>query len=345
MLLDSLTVNRAWATLGDPPLIHQNRDMNTISPSTSRQIFPDPRLKVRFGRLLRWYFFGCFLLIQILIANRIWGGWRPLALARMLAIQLFFTPRILLGCLVFSIITAVISERLIRWIAQPLCVRWLTPNRGLPAESELPLFIRVGEVIEKSFRARIKAEHSWEPGWLILTDQRLFWLSGIWRTTSWEVDRRLPSDPVIGRIDLQRPPKWLAGFVVGLPPRVRVHMKPTSYPEDDRFELLALGEPESLLDCLDPDLVQAVRTEHAGAEQNPLQPFSCEIWNMPVSQLQKSATPTCPLAIRNVELPPVREKPIKVVKPPKKKTPVSLITQQNPCDSLGIELPPLRRQA
>jgi len=291
---------------------------------------------------MRWFFLGFFLFAQLYLATRLWGGWRPQALARLLAIQLFFTPRLLFAGFAFSAFATVFAERLVRWIARPLSAKWLSPTKGLPAESELPLFVRVGETIEIPFRARRKAEHGWEPGWLILTDQRLFWLSGVWQMTAWEIDRRNPNDPIMTRLDLQTPAQWLAGFVVGMPPRIEIQMKPTAYPEDDHLETIAMADPQKLLEHLDPELVGLIRdvVTKTAAEPPKTRPKPKPV---SVRQLQNNEQMMNPLKPRNVVLP---ERRIKKQKPQKAVAliPLKPLSGNHPLTDRDIQLPPKRRR-
>lgn len=330
-------------TLGERDIFYQNRGMSTLSPSTTDQFLPTQHLRVRFGPLMRWFFIAFFLLAQLYLATRLWAGWRPRALARVLVMQLFFTPRLVFAGFAFSAISTIFAERFVRWIARPTSRMWLSPTKGLPEETELPLFIRVGEQLEIPFRARRKGEHGWEPGWLILTDQRLFWLSGVWRTTQWELDRQNPLEPILDRLEFQTPPRWLGGYVVGMPPRICFQMRPTAYSENDHAETVALAEPQTLLEHLDPELAALIRDEAAAATAKPAKPVKTR-QPVQVRPIQYRNPITDPLSARGVQLPARR---VKKAKPPviRPEVPKSHLSGHPLPDPGQIQLPPRRKQA
>ena len=75
--------------------------------------------------------------------------------------------------------------------------------------------MRIGETIELATTGRRKTENKWEPGWLIISTERMFWLSGVWRMTAWEIERTTLDIPLTARLSLADGPRWLGGFVVG----------------------------------------------------------------------------------------------------------------------------------
>ena len=316
--------------------------MRAISPSTTHPILPEMQLRVRIGPLLRWFFVGFFLFAEIYLASRLWGGWRLRALAHLMAIQIFFAPRLLLIGFAFSAVATLITERIVRWVARPLSARWLSPAKGLPSDLELPLFLRVGENLERSFRGRRKIEHGWEPGWLVLTDQRAFWLSGIWRMIVWELPRKNADDSLLNRFDFDPAPHWFAGFVVGMPPRLIVRLTTETNRANDDRELIALARPQELLEHLEPDLIRqfheiSVIDEDAKAQQASI--FSQR--QMATRYLQKAVTVSLSEKSGQVVLPPrrvrkARIRPVKTIKP---------VSEEPPAEVRGIQLPPRRRRS
>jgi hypothetical protein len=244
--------------------------MNRISPTINPHELGEVPLRVRFFPLWRWYFLGSFLCVETYLASRFWGGWDVVALLRILAIQVVFAPRLMLIAAAGSLVLTLLSDRLIRWIARPMSRRWLSPRDSMPPEAELTLYLRVGETTQEAFRGRIRTEFGWSPGWLVLTDLRLFWLSGIWRTIVWEIDRAESGDTFATRLSLTRPPRWLGGFVVGMPPRVVVERASAATPTA-QAETIALQAPDHLLKAVAP-----IETEQTHAfvatPANPIQP-------------------------------------------------------------------------
>ena len=296
-------------------------------------------MRVRLGPLLRWFFMGFLLFAELFLASRLWAGWRPRALARVLAVQIFFAPRLMLFSLGFALFATFVAERMVRWIARPMAARWLTPTVGLPPETELPLFLRMGETIQTSTPARHKTEQGWEPGWLVLTDQRLFWLSGIWRTAAWELDA---AQPLAHRLQAGPVPRWLGGYVVGMPPRLIIHLSPTAYLEDERVELVALAHPAEFMRRVE------LQDDPKGGWMNEPVPSPHD---EPVLTLVKSLgrTPEVadPLAARNVTLPPRRPqqpRPERVRKKPVER-PSGPISREHPLVVRGVTLPPRRQKS
>ncbi len=179
-------------------------------------------LRVRFYPLWGWFFVGTVLFAQSFLVSRLWGGWNAMALLQLLAFQILFLPRIVLIAGGISLGLTVLSSRLVHLIARPMARRWLEPTSVLPPASEIPLYLRTGERPLIQIAARRKADQLWEPGWLIVTESRLVWLSGIWRTVMWDMDFRDSGEPAATRVRLGRSPRWFGGYVVGVPPRVLV---------------------------------------------------------------------------------------------------------------------------
>lgn len=329
--------------LGEPAFVIQNREMHRPSPQpTAASSSPHPHLRVRLGPLLRWFFVGFLLFAELFLASRVWAGWRPQALARVLAVQIFFAPRLMLISLGFALVATLVAERMVRWIARPMTRRWLTPTIGLPPETELPLYLRMGERIQFASPARHKTAQGWEPGWLVLSDQRLLWLSGIWRTIAWELAAADPADPLPARLEPGPVPRWLGGYVVGMPPRLVVHLSPTAYAEDGRQELVALAHPLEFIRRVEfmnaPDL-------QAQADHPP--PPHDEPVLAPVKSLGQPLENTAhPLAARNVQLPPRRPQPPRPV--PVRKVRAARTNpfgQNHPLAVRGVTLPPRRRNS
>jgi len=206
-------------------------------------------LRVRFGPLWGWLFVGTVVFAQTFLATRLWGGWNARALAQLIAMQIFFLPRIFLLASGISLGLAFALSRMVRWIARPMAERWLRPIKLLPPETEIALYLRTSERPLLSQAARRKADHLWEPGWLILTDNRLLWFSGVWRTIVWDIDALDPDRPIAKRVGRGDSPRWFGGLVVGLPPRMLVERD-----AEDRngrvTEVLAMINPAGLEDFL-----------------------------------------------------------------------------------------------
>ena len=315
--------------------------MKAVSPPDSGLILPKMQLRVRFGPLFRWFFVGFFLFAEIYLASRVWGGWQAKALGRLLAIQIFFAPRLLFAGFAFAAFATVFTDRLVKWVARPLSARWLTPIKGLPAESELPLFLRVGERLEKAFRSRRKIDHGWEPGWLLITDQRLFWLSGVWRVISFELPRGVSSDPVLSHLDFVPAPSWLAGFVVGMPPRILVDMNNTPYSENSYYETIALASPQELLEHLQPGLVGLFAEINESLNANLANETKLKKARpIPTRSLQKLKLVNEISNTARITLPPPRARKVK----PKREKPVSIVMDQLVTEVGGVQLPPRRHR-
>ncbi|MCY2934027.1 MAG: hypothetical protein WCJ40_04770 [Planctomycetota bacterium] len=299
-------------------------------------------LRVRFGPLLRWFFLGFFLFAEIYLATRLWNGWQIQAIGRLVAIQIFFAPRLLFAGLAFSTLATVLAERMVRWIARPLSTRWLKPTTGLPPESELPLHIRIGELMQLATPARRQIEHGWEPGWLIITSQRMFWLSGVWRTTAWELDRSSLQNPEKNRLSLAPAPRWLGGFVVGMPPRLIVHLSPTAYPEDEHQETIALTEPLTILEYLGPDSIDD--PEQADFDSEPLLQTQPTTEPLPVVKPIPRSNRPSPLEVRGITLPP-RRLASKKPQPSEEKPSIKPIGRVDPLEVRGVVLPPRRKNS
>lgn len=201
-------------------------------------------LRVRFYPLWGWFFVGTVLFAQSFLVSRLWGGWNAMALLQLLAFQILFLPRIVLLAGGISLGLTLLSSRLVHLIARPMARRWLEPTSVLPPASEIPLYLRTGERPLMQIAARRKADHVWEPGWLIVTDSRLVWLSGIWRTVIWDMDIRDSGEPAATRIRLGRSPRWFGGYVVGVPPRVLVEREDAAT-KARTTEVLAMIDPDS----------------------------------------------------------------------------------------------------
>ena len=306
--------------------------MKADSPSSSPRFTNLVPLRVRFGPLLRWFFLGFFLFAEIFLATRLWNGWQIQAIGRLLAVQIFFAPRLLFAGFAFSAFATVMAERMVRWIARPLSTKWLKPSTGLPLESELPLHMRVGEAIELATTGRRKTENKWEPGWLIISTERMFWLSGVWRMTAWEIERTTLDIPLTARLSLADGPRWLGGFVVGMPPRLIVHLSPTAYAEDEHQETIALADLEAIFQHLDPE-------SYLVAEPTDPEPLIAP----PSQPVQLSDRPS-PLEVRGVILPPRRVVQQKV-RPEMVKPPLRPVSKQDPLEVRGVMLPPRRKKS
>ncbi|MFM7317000.1 MAG: hypothetical protein ACKO5E_08625 [bacterium] len=298
-------------------------------------------MRVRFGPLLRWFFVGFFLFAEIFLATRVWGGWRPKAIGQLLAIQIFFAPRLLFAGFAFAAFATVFTDRLVKWVAKPLSARWLTPMKGLPPEPELPLFLRVGERLEKAYRARRKIEHSWEPGWLLITDQRLFWLSGVWRMTSFELPRGVSSDPVLSHLDFDPAPHWLAGFVVGMPPRILIDLNHTPYSENSYCEVIAMASPKDLIEHLQPGLISLFAELNDSLKEKLVDEATLKKARaVPKRSLQRENTTAQVSTSALMELPPRRERKVK----PKRVKEQTVVKDEPITEVRGIQLPPRRRK-
>lgn len=333
----TILVPATMCTLGERAFVIQNREMNALRPQPTGKPGSQAPLRVRKGPLLRWFFVGFLLFAEVFLASRVWAGWRPPALARVFAVQIFFAPRLMLFSLGFALFATLLAERMVHWIARPMTSRWLSPTVGLPPESELPLYLKMGETIQKSTPARHKTEHGWEPGWLILTDQRLFWLSGIWRSTTWELDRIDPEDSITDRLELGPVPRWLGGYVVGMPPRLIVHLSPTAYAEDGRDELVALAHPHEFLQLM----------EQAAQRLDQPEPVHEEPVIASVRAMGPSLPANHPLELRNVSLPPRRQRQPRP-EPVRRRPPVERskpIAGHHPLAVRGVTLPPRRQNS
>lgn len=216
------------------------------------QTFPERNamnLRVRFYPLWGWFFVTTVLLAQTYLATRLWGGWNALALLQLVAFQLIFLPRIVLIAAGISLGLTILSSRLVRWIAHPLAIKWFTPLSLIPPESEITLYLRTGERAIAQIPGRRRTERTWEPGWLILTNSRLVWLSGIWRTICWEIDFRDPARPLLSCVGLGRTPRWFGGYVVGVPPRL-IALHDHSPNENPTRDVLAIADPAGFLQMI-----------------------------------------------------------------------------------------------
>lgn len=207
-------------------------------PFTER---PQVPLRVRFYPLWWWYFVGCVLVAQTFLATRLWGGWNAMALLQLVAFQVIFLPRIALIAAGVSLGFTLVTSRLVHWIARPMATRWLAPLSILPPASEIPLYLRTGERPLISIPGRRRLQNMWEPGWLIVTEDRLLWLSGIWRTVCWDIDARDPAQGLESHVRLGRTSRWFGGYVVGMPPRLIAE-------RDDNSENLAIAEVLAIAD-------------------------------------------------------------------------------------------------
>ncbi len=216
-------------------------------PSFSER--PKVPLRVRFYPLWWWYFVACVLVAQSFLVTRLWGGWNAIALLQLVAFQVIFLPRIALIAVGVSLGLTLLTSRLVNWIARPMATRWLAPVSILPPASEIPLYLRTGERPLLQVPGRRKAQNMWEPGWLVLTDDRLLWFSGIWRTVCWEIDAHDPALPVESRVFIGQAARWFGGYVVGMPPRLNLerdeHTKDTAI-----TEVLAIADPAGFIHAL-----------------------------------------------------------------------------------------------
>lgn len=327
-----------WRTLGRCVFVSQNRMMFALRPQSSLNCAGQVALKVRFVALMRWFFVGFLIFAETFLATRVWAGWRPQAVARVVAVQIFFAPRLMGFALGFAFVATLLAERMVRWIARPLSRSWLAPTRGLPPESELPLYLKVGETIETPIRGRRKTEHGWEPGWLILTDRRLFWLSGVWQMTGWELDRTLLN---ISHLHQGPAPRWLGGYVVGMPGRLFVQTAPDKASGTTIRQEVAIADPDALLRRLGLTK-QLVDTGH--------EPSGAEVATKPprhlpsVRALNQRKPGQSPLEEREITLPPRRvpkPKPVPAGMP--KVAGLSSSAQADPLVLRGVTLPPRRQ--
>lgn len=233
-------------------------------------------LRVRFYPLWGWFFVGSVLFAQSFLVSRLWGGWNAMALLQLVAFQILFLPRIVLLAGGISLGLTLLSSRLVHWIARPMARRWFEPTSVLPPASEIPLYLRTGERPQLQIAARRKADHVWEPGWLIVTESRIVWLSGIWRTVIWDVDTLESGEPLAAHVRLGHSPRWFGGYVVGAPPRVYV----------ERDDANSMGHPPEVLAMADPygfaDFLRAgaeTQADHADepdpvpqVSENPIRP-------------------------------------------------------------------------
>lgn len=332
----------AWRTLGRGVFVSQNRMMFALRPQPTLNSAGQVALKVRFVALMRWFFVGFLIFAETFLATRVWAGWRPQAVARVVAVQIFFAPRLMGFALGFAIVATFLAERMVRWIARPLCRKWLSPMRGLPPESELPLYLKVGETIETPIRGRRKTEHGWEPGWLILTDRRLFWLSGIWQMTAWELDRPLLDTNPAEFLHQGTAPRWLGGYVVGMPGRLFVAMAPGVASDTTTWHEVAIADPDAVIQRFGT-------TEHSpNAEADEQQVGEAAIKStrrLPlVSGLNRRRPGQSPLEVRGIALPPrrvVKPKPVPAASP--NTVGLSRSVQADPLTLHGVTLPPRRQ--
>lgn len=248
-------------------------------------------LRVRFVPLWGWLFVGTVVFAQTFLATRLWGGWNARALLQLFAFQIFFLPRIFLLATGISMALALVLDRLVRWIARPMAQRWLRPIKLIPPETEIPLYLRPSERQLLHMAARRKADHLWEPGWLVLTDDRLLWLSGVWRTIAWEIDARDADHPIANRVRRGESPRWFGGLVVGVPPRVLIE-RDAEDKNGQVTETLAMIDPAGLEAFLRPgsnhgeesmetllaiDAEKSVRTSAAAPAENPIEPAAWKV--------------------------------------------------------------------
>lgn len=223
-----------------------------MNPSDNPQSFPERNqvpLRVRFYPLWLWYFVGCLLVAQTFLVTRLWGGWNAMALLQLVAFQVIFLPRIALIAVGASLGLTLLTSRLVSWIARPMAVRWLAPLSILPPESEIPLYLRTGERPLIQVPGRRKVQTAWEPGWLIVTEGRLIWLSGIWRTVCWDIDTDDSAWPLESRVRPGRTSRWFGGYVVGMPPRLIAER----YDDAENAlitEVLAIADPAGFMKSL-----------------------------------------------------------------------------------------------
>lgn len=223
-----------------------------MNPSDNPPSFaerPQVPLGVRFYPLWWWYFVGCVLVAQTFLVTRLWGGWDALALLQLVAFQVIFLPRIALIAAGISLGLTLLTSRMVRWIARPMATRWLAPLSILPPASEIPLYLRTGERPLIQVPGRCRVQNIWEPGWLIVTDDRLLWLSGIWRTVRWEIDASDPEWLLEWHVRIGRTPRWFGGYVVGMPPRL-IAERDDDTESKTIAEVLALADPAGFVQAL-----------------------------------------------------------------------------------------------
>lgn len=317
-----------------------------MKPQDIPQPFPehaDVPLRVRFYPLWMWFFVGTMLFAQTFIATRLWGGWNARALVHLVAIQLIFLPRVILLAIAISLGLTLMSSRLVRWIARPMSRKWLNPTRLIPAEPEIPLFLRTGESPIASIPGRRKTDQLWEPGWLVLTDNRLLWISGIWRTICWEIDPYDPEHPLTERVRVDRSPRWFGGYVVGMPPHLIADLGETRE-DSPTSETLAIAGPDEFMRFL----TAAIEGEELPGEPESMEPLA----QPPADDTQAQPTDDVPRndskIRRNVtgriQLPPLRDYSKRRVKRPP--PPVSQPASDQPAAPeivRNIVLPPRRR--
>lgn len=223
-----------------------------MNPADNPQPFaerPQVPLRVRFYPLWWWYFVGSVLVAQTFLATRLWGGWNAIALLQLVAFQVIFLPRIALIAAGVSLALTLLTSRMVRWIARPMAIRWLAPMSILPPASEIPLYLRTGERPLIQVPGRRRVQNIWEPGWLIVTEDRMLWLSGIWRTVCWDIDAPDPKWLLESHVRLGRTSRWFGGYVVGMPPRLIAER------DDDKenstlTEVLAIVDPAGFIQAL-----------------------------------------------------------------------------------------------
>ena len=299
-------------------------------------------LRVRFYPLWGWFFVGSVLFAQSFLVSRLWGGWNAMALLQLVAFQILFLPRIVLLAGGISLGLTLLSSRLVHWIARPMARRWFEPTSVLPPASEIPLYLRTGERPLLRIAARRKANQLWEPGWLIVTENRIVWLSGIWRTVIWDVDILESGKPLAARVHLGHSPRWFGGYVVGAPPRVYV----------ERNDAGTMGHPPEVLAMVDPygfaDFLRggaATQTDHAEvpSPQVPEDVTRPEA-ETPVASPETGAAPAPAKSASRPQLPPRRDYTKKRPKRTRTK-PDAGITDEPPVKTFvgKVELPPRRR--
>lgn len=192
-------------------------------------------LELDAGRVFRWSFLPVFLALE-------WAVWehvRRLVVRRpgfrlfILLLAPWATRRAVFYATIVAGTLTLAGVLFVRLVLSPLLKLWLSPASD---PSAWMFHLSAGESAEASVPARMRAEGGWQPGSLVLTGGRIWFLPAAWGPEPWSLSRS----------ELERVEAVAPGFARFLPVRHwPAHLRLTGRSGDQAR--LAVADPDAVL--------------------------------------------------------------------------------------------------
>ena len=175
-----------------------------------------PPIRLAFGATL-WRIFAVVAVFMEI------SKWQRLAFLKQMrgtgfriAALIYFSPKILFKAFLWAAILTVLLDLYVRLIMRPILTRWYTPRRrGDEIGTPLAFRLSASETVLDEIPARMVSGRSAQPGALVRTDRRLWFVPFGWDHEPWSM---LESD--LESASSVTVPSRLGSLIRGLPQRL-----------------------------------------------------------------------------------------------------------------------------